>query len=79
MDDPENRRTHHEADPDKALGLTVEIEQAAYLRAAIKRAEEQGEQAAFVALAKGLLSGDTPISWQHEVFRTARKIMGERS
>lgn len=57
----------------------MEIEQAAYLREAIKRAEAKGCHADFVILATGLLSGDTPISWQHEVFRTARKIMGDRS
>lgn len=57
----------------------MEIEQAAYLREAIKRAEAKGCHADFIALASGLLSGDTPVSWQHEVFRTARKIMGDRS
>lgn len=57
----------------------MEIEQAAYLREAIKRAEAKGCHGDFVILATGLLSGDTPISWQHEVFRTARKLMGERN
>lgn len=57
----------------------MEIEQAAYLREAIKRAEAKGCHGDFVILATGLLSGDTPISWQHEVFRTARMLMGDRS
>ena len=61
------------------MGLILEIEQALYLRAAIRRAEAMGGNEAFVALAIGLLSGDVPMVFAPVIFRDARHIMGSPS
>jgi len=61
------------------MGLILEIEQALYLRAAIRKAEAIGGNADFAALARGLLSGDVPMVFAPIIFRDARHIMGSPS